>query len=273
MAESIVMKDSHMATSHHGYAVTCEGRVWSYRCLNGRGFKADSHEVQGLVLKGVLWIIIARKRYALDALVAEAFVGPRPSDAHILVHRDGDICNCDASNLKWIDTTPVSEVRPVPASTGYFASRDGQIWHRTGSHNCRFPGSWKPLQSSLRENGYLGINTAGNTIRYVHAMVLEAFIGPCPDGLECCHNDGVRTNNALTNLRWDTHASNTEDSRQHGTMVRGEDSNMAKLTEAEVVTLRSMARNRPIKELACHFGISEGHTAAIIRRRFWKHVA
>lgn len=45
----------------------------------------------------------------------------------------------------------------------------------------------------------------------VHRLVLEAFVGPCPSGFECCHNDGDRSNAALSNLRWDSRSSNTLD--------------------------------------------------------------
>ncbi|SLH06239.1 NUMOD4 motif-containing HNH endonuclease [Mycobacteroides abscessus] len=45
----------------------------------------------------------------------------------------------------------------------------------------------------------------------IHSLVLEAFIGPRPDGMECCHNDGDRSNARLSNLRWDTRSENTLD--------------------------------------------------------------
>lgn len=51
---------------------------------------------------------------------------------------------------------------------------------------------------------------------FVHRLVLETFVGPCPDGMECCHNDGVRTNNHVSNLRWDTRKSNRMDRIEHG---------------------------------------------------------
>lgn len=51
----------------------------------------------------------------------------------------------------------------------------------------------------------------------VHRLVLAAFAGPCPDGMEGCHNDGNRTHNTLGNLRWDTHSGNAADSLLHGT--------------------------------------------------------
>lgn len=43
---------------------------------------------------------------------------------------------------------------------------------------------------------------------YVHRLVLLAHVGPCPEGCEAEHRDDVSSNNALSNLRWSTHASN-----------------------------------------------------------------
>jgi hypothetical protein len=50
----------------------------------------------------------------------------------------------------------------------------------------------------------------------VHRLVMLAFVGPCPDGLNVCHNDGVATNNVLGNLRYDTPSSNSQDRVRHG---------------------------------------------------------
>ena len=72
-------------------------------------------------------------------------------------------------------------------------------------------------------DGYqtLGLTKAEGTGSYrqkgrVHVLVLEAFVGPCPDGLMACHNDGNPANNHLGNLRWDTAASNMQDRIVHG---------------------------------------------------------
>jgi hypothetical protein len=50
----------------------------------------------------------------------------------------------------------------------------------------------------------------------VHRVVLETFVGSCPDGMECCHLDDVKTNNKLVNLRWDTHDANVVDKVRNG---------------------------------------------------------
>jgi hypothetical protein len=52
--------------------------------------------------------------------------------------------------------------------------------------------------------------------RSVHSLVALAFLGPCPEGLECCHFDGDPSNNRAANLRWDTRVGNMADMARHG---------------------------------------------------------
>ncbi len=65
-------------------------------------------------------------------------------------------------------------------------------------------------QLMLRADGFY-------RMRYVHQLVLEAFVGPCPSGLECRHLDGNPDNNQLENLRWGTRLENMADKKLHGT--------------------------------------------------------
>lgn len=53
--------------------------------------------------------------------------------------------------------------------------------------------------------------------RTIHTLVLRAFAGPPPPGMEGCHWDGNPANNHLDNLRWDTRSANTLDRVRHGT--------------------------------------------------------
>lgn len=54
-------------------------------------------------------------------------------------------------------------------------------------------------------------------VRVAH-LVLEAFVGPRPPGLEACHDpDPDPWNNHRANLRWDTRSANQLDSVRHGT--------------------------------------------------------
>lgn len=66
---------------------------------------------------------------------------------------------------------------------------------------------------SKQLNGYIA-----HSGRLVHVMVLEAFVGPRPDGYHAAHEDGTRDNNRLSNLAWKTPAENAADRRRHGTV-------------------------------------------------------
>lgn len=74
----------------------------------------------------------------------------------------------------------------------------------------------------------------------VHRLVLETFIGPCPEGMECLHIDGNPENNDISNLRWGTHYENVQDAKRHGTYQR--------LTEAAAEKNRGKPRPQWIKD-------------------------
>lgn len=73
---------------------------------------------------------------------------------------------------------------------------------------------------------------------YLHRLICEAFHGPCPEGMECRHIDGDRTNNAASNLAWGTKFQNEDDRKRHGTTAKGENNPMAKLTRHKVAQMR-----------------------------------
>lgn len=98
----------------------------------------------------------------------------------------------------------------------------------------------------------------------VHRLVLLAFVGPCPDGMEACHNDGDATNNRLSNLRWDTHFNNNQDRKRHGRYATGERHHGARLSRDQVAAIRS---GRLTREDA---GVSKSQFHRILRGENWK---
>lgn len=76
------------------------------------------------------------------------------------------------------------------------------------------------LKTDKNSDGHLEVGLYRNNKRvgfFVHTLVLEAFVGPRPENLEACHNDGDPSNNRPENLRWDTKSSNALDRQKHGT--------------------------------------------------------
>lgn len=104
----------------------------------------------------------------------------------------------------------------------------------------------------------------------VHRLVLLAFVGPCPEGMECRHLDGDHTNNRLSNLCWGTREENAQDRIRHGTHGRGENAAAAKLTEQQVREIR--ADPRGARRLARVYGVSMVAIHYIKTRRTWRHV-
>lgn len=129
----------------------------------------------------------------------------------------------------------------------------------------------KPMAMTTRLSRH-GIGTA--TTVYVHHLVMFAFIGPRPDGMECCHWDGDPTNNRVDNLRWDTPKGNAADKIRHGTArgpsgICGQESGKSKLTDKQILEIvNSPWGRRGIgNKLAARFGV--GNTAIYeVRRRY-----
>jgi len=122
--------------------------------------------------------------------------------------------------------------------------------------------------------GYLGVGVRLGEARtqtvLVQYLVLEAFVGPRPKGMYCCHKDGSKTNNALDNLRWGTPQSNCDDAGRHGTKTQGERVHCAKLTEELVRAIRTSGE--PHRSLAERLGVSRRTITDAITRTTWAHV-
>jgi len=105
------------------------------------------------------------------------------------------------------------------------------------------------------------------TTRTVHRMVLEAFVGPRPKGMQARHLDGTRDNNHIDNLCWGTKSENMMDKVTHGTSNRGARCANAKLTEKDVLAIRAASGTQ--QEIGDKFGISQVQAGRIINRKVW----
>ncbi len=102
--------------------------------------------------------------------------------------------------------------------------------------------------------------------------VLLAFVGPCPEGMECCHEDGNELNNRLGNLRWDTHLENIRDKKKHGTQLFGEKCYNSKLTFEKATEIRNLyaTGKYTCDEIAQIFNVSRTRINKVINNYEWK---
>jgi len=162
------------------------------------------------------------------------------------------------------------EWKEIPGYDGYFASADGQILSFVKSEN-------KPriLKQITSEDGYLYVFLYRNgemTKMFVHRAVLMAWVRLPADGEEGRHLNDNQTENRLENLAWGTRVDNVADKRQNGRLPVGEKSGTHKLTEEQVLEIRSLYGKVSLRKLAQKYGVS--HTS--VRRAAlgikWAHL-
>lgn len=89
-----------------------------------------------------------------------------------------------------------------------FEYRDGQLYWLPREGLTVFNTRWAGLPAgSINEQGYVQVFFNGKN-RKVHQLVWEMFNGPIPEGFEPDHEDGIKTNNRIGNLRLVTHSEN-----------------------------------------------------------------
>jgi hypothetical protein len=113
-------------------------------------------------------------------------------------------------------------------------------------------------------------NHAGKT-RLVHQLVLEAFVGPRPPGMDALHGPGRHLDNRLVNLSWGSKSKNCgEDRVRDGTSNRGERAWQHKLTTDIVQECRRRyVAGERVPALAREFEVSPGAMSSLISGRIW----
>ena len=119
----------------------------------------------------------------------------------------------------------------------------------------------------------LYLSVRKHRIRKVHQLVLEAFVGTCPVGLEVRHLDDNKSNNRLTNLCYGTRSQNQLDRHGRGSL-KGERHHQAKLSAKDVCLIRADSMvGVGTRKLAAKHGVSKHTIQRIVARRSWKHIA
>ena len=163
-----------------------------------------------------------------------------------------------------------SGVRSLPGLLGWLASSDGWIFRPR--RRCR----WGWTQGSLhRTNGklYFIIKIDGKACQ-IGRLILEAFVGPCPEGMECRHLDDNGLNNQLSNLAWGTKKENAADRKRNGHEVRlsGERNGWARFSCENILELRDLYWNHgvPVSILARGFHTAWSTVSDAVNLRTWR---
>lgn len=150
-------------------------------------------------------------------------------------------------------------VREPGYETAYWVSDLGRVRNaKTG----------RVLKPGVHSKGYrslvFSLNGKRRTV-LLHRLVLDAFVGPCPEGMETRHDNGDRADNRLKNLLWGTPVENAHDRRRHGTHNAGERNGRAKVTDAqaEEISLRCRAGEAQWT-VGLDYGLSQAQVSRIV---------
>jgi hypothetical protein len=141
-------------------------------------------------------------------------------------------------------------------------SKKGEPWAIGGTLKILSPGP------SSRGHRIATLRRDGRSVgRLVHHLVLEAFVGPRPPGMQGCHNNNDPTDNRLSNLRWDTPSENQRDRVADGKC------NFAKLTADRIPDIWGrLVDGQSCASIARHHGVSQPQIHAIKSGRCWLHI-
>ena len=161
--------------------------------------------------------------------------------------------------------------REVPGFPLYDVSITGLIRHK--SRPTKF---LKPAVVNRHHQVSLYVDGKQVGVR-VHKVVMWAFVGPTPEGMQVAHRDGNPFYNHLDNLMYATPKQNNDHKYLHGTIRFGERHPMAILKESDVVEIRKRykrySRDSNSVCLAREYGVAKSTVQAIIHRVNWAEVS
>lgn len=141
-----------------------------------------------------------------------------------------------------------------------------RICHATGAIVGAVINPWKS------KNGYLMVGLSRKSsvkTKLVHRLVAEAWIGSI-DGMDVCHNNGMRHDNRLENLRIDTRKGNMRDIYKHDTHIRGERCGTNKHSEALMRQIKEEIKaGGVVRQIAMKYGIPASTLYGVAQGRTW----
>lgn len=147
----------------------------------------------------------------------------------------------------------------------YWVSKRGDII------STKFDGI-RLLKGKKEKTGHISIHISkdGKVYnKYLHVLILETFTTRRPEGMFCCHNNGISNDNRLENLRWDTPKANVMDRMKHGRGARGETSN-SKLSEKQVIEVKKrIEKGEKAISISKDYGNNKSIIQDILRGRTW----
>lgn len=169
--------------------------------------------------------------------------------------------------------------RGYPGARNYEVSNHGRVRSIARVDSRGNKRAMKILRPGNTGTGYLQVQICcEGVVRkvMVHRLVLEAFVGPCPDGMEACHDpDPDRSNCRLDNLRWDTRLANRRDQIKHRVNRRrfGRHGN-AKFFATDIERVKDLrCAGCSYRDIGTWLSMDASHAWDIVHENVWRHTS
>lgn len=162
--------------------------------------------------------------------------------------------------------------RPVVGfETFYAVSNLGRV-KRTARAPHTQPGRIKVPYIDKR--GYCIVHLCANSVhahKKIHRLVMEAFEGIHPESHTVNHKNGIKADNRWPeNLEYLSQQDNCRHAAETGLTLKGSRSPLAKITEADVIAIRSSKENGVT--IGKRYGINRQSVSQIRLGISWRHV-
>lgn len=133
----------------------------------------------------------------------------------------------------------------------------------------------KILKPGRDTGGYFHVNLFKDGIKKlykVHRLVCLNFLDNPENKEQVNHINGIKTDNRLINLEWNTRSENRQHAYNTGlqTSSKGINHGRSKLTEKQVLEIRSS--NLTQKELGKIYGVGQSQIGRIKNKKLWSHI-
>ena len=159
----------------------------------------------------------------------------------------------------------------------YRVGDDGSVW----THRCYDEKGFGRRWRWVRRGSFSGtrpqvvLRSNGKCKGFlIYQLVLLAFVGPCPKGMQCRHYpDRDPFNNRLDNISWATPKVNQLDRIEHGTHVAGEQNRLASLTNQQAKHIRLLHKSGRfvLRELAEMYDTSIGVIHLVVKFKTYRY--